>query len=178
MNPRIERLPHRDNRLHSDFLQRILKLPVDQLNAIAEVASSIAASLQRPLKTVEDRQKILDDIGRRKLAKILLLPHRAFACIIELRLQTRQTIKQRVAFGLEFFRFRRAPSSAAFHYRTEPRRRFSPRPSAAGSSRSRSCLHNVTSVFPFPLSHTAHYSDSFKSLSNSRAIYDTADIVC
>ena len=38
VNPRIEGLPHRNNRLHSDFLQRILELTVDKLNAIAEVS--------------------------------------------------------------------------------------------------------------------------------------------
>ena len=34
------------------------------------------------------------------------------------------------------------------------------------------------SVFPFPLPILLDYSDSFKSLSNSRAMYDTADMVC
>jgi len=38
MNPRIENLPHRDNRLHASFLQRILKLAVYKLDPIAEVA--------------------------------------------------------------------------------------------------------------------------------------------
>src|SRR6266853_3625053 len=37
VNPRIERLPHRNNRLHSNFLQRILDLTVDELNTIAEL---------------------------------------------------------------------------------------------------------------------------------------------
>ena len=38
VNPRIEGLTQRDNRLHSSFVQRILKLAIDKLDAIAEVA--------------------------------------------------------------------------------------------------------------------------------------------
>ena len=46
VNPRIESLPHRNNRLHSDFLQRILELTVDELNTIPEVVGvGVAASL-------------------------------------------------------------------------------------------------------------------------------------
>jgi len=66
-----------------------------------------------------------------------------------------------------------APASAA-PPATVPGAASSP-PSAAGSSCSGSSL---TSVFPFPLRIPLAHSDSFKSLSNSRAMYDTADMVC
>ena len=52
-------------------------------------------------------------------------------------------------------------------------------PSAAGSSCSRSSAPTRSAVrfFRFLYPYRS-YSDSFKSLSNSRAMYDTADIVC
>jgi len=114
VNPRIERLPHRNNRLHSDFLQRILELPIDKLNAIAEVVEL------EPPPAFSARSK-LSRIGKKFLmtsaaaysAEFLLLTHRALARIIELRLQTRKTIKERVALGLSFSVSDAALSSAA-----------------------------------------------------------------
>src|SRR5208337_5628141 len=92
--------------MHSDLLQRILELTVDELNAAAEVAAARARSLQCALETVEDRQKVLDDIGRGKFAEFLLFTHPALPGIVEFRLLAGKTIQQRVALGLELFCFR------------------------------------------------------------------------
>src|SRR5271157_2442506 len=105
VSPGIERLPHRKNRLHSDFLQRVLELTVDELNAVAEVGG-VAAGFQCAFETVEGRQNVPDDVGRGELAEFLLIAHRALAGIVELRLQASQTVEERVTLGLELFRFR------------------------------------------------------------------------
>src|SRR5258708_31583545 len=176
MKPRIENLPHCNNRLHSVFLQCILELPVDELNAVAEVVgigAGVAPSLQRALETVEDRQKILDDVRRGKFAEVLLLPHRPLTRIIEFRLQTRQAVKKRVALGLQPFRFRSGSLVRCLAGNRDGRLFFS------FFRRRKLPLHiQIPFSLSLSLTHTAGYSDSFKSLSNSRAMYDTADMVC
>src|SRR5450759_823530 len=182
VNPGIERLPHRKNRLHSDFLQRILELTVDELNAVAEVGG-IGAGFQCALETVEGWQNVLDDVGCGELAEILLFTHRALAGIVELRLQTGQAVEERVTLGLERFYFRCRTDLRWFG-------RDRGRCSFFAAFRSRKLVLQILALqilvfqtevpvgFSVSFTHTADYSDSFKSLSNSRAMYDTADMVC
>src|SRR4029077_1691541 len=117
-------------------------------------------------------QKILDDVSCGVLAEFLLLTHRALAGIIEFRLQTRQTIKERITLGPELFRFRCGTLVRCLAGDRDGPRFFVFR---RGKLPIQIQIHFSLSI---SLSHTANYSDSFKSLSNSRAMYDTADMVC
>jgi len=98
VDPRIERLPHRKYRLNSDLLQRILKLPVDVFDAVAEVGR-VATSLSARSK--------LSSVGSRPLMTSAAAYSRKSCCSrtaacghCRFRLQTRQPVKQRVALAL------------------------------------------------------------------------------
>src|SRR6266478_7251838 len=110
MHSRIERLPHRLNRPNAHFLERVLELAIDELQTAAKIVGIARRSLQCAFEAVEDWQNILDDIRGSEFAKLLLFAGRAFAGIVEFRLQPGQTVEQRVPFGTKLVGLRyRAP---------------------------------------------------------------------
>src|SRR5712692_1682920 len=103
MHSRIERLPHRLNRLDAHFLERILELAIDKLQTAAEIVGIAGRGLQSTLEAVEDGQNVPDDIGGGVLAELLLFAGRTFASIVEFGLQACKTVEKRVPCGKELF---------------------------------------------------------------------------
>ena len=169
MNSRIERLSDRLNHLDAHFLEHILELTIDEFEPAPEIVGISGRSLERAFKAVQNRQNVPDDLGSSKFAELLLFSCRTFAGIIEFGLQ-RSASRSALSFSVSDI----GPSSSTAV--GSDGRADSSAPSAGGNSCSTSRL--LVSVFPFPLPILLNYSDSFKSLSNRRAMYDTADMVC
>src|SRR3954468_20706622 len=96
----IERLTLGLNRLHTQLRQRIVELTIDQVHAFAKLLA-FRLGLQRTIQAIQDRQQSLDGVRKRVVAKILLLLGLSLAEVIELRLQTRQAIEQRIALRFQ-----------------------------------------------------------------------------
>ena len=108
-----------------------------------EILTCRCAGLQGAVETVQHGQKRLHCVGNSKLAKFLLLPGGALARVLELGLQARQAVEQRVPLRLQLvaIRWRRRPWPAAPPVALIRRGQFVLRIQSAGS----------TSDFPFPL---------------------------
>ncbi len=101
----IERFAFSGNGLHSQLGQRIVKLLVDELDAIVKILQRRGIGLQGAIQAVEDRQQRLQCIRQSVVAIVLLLLGVALAKVIELGLQTRRTIQKSRAFGASLLQF-------------------------------------------------------------------------
>jgi len=99
----IEHLAGCRNRLYSESCQRVMKLLVDQLDARAKVFNRCSISLQSAVEAVHDGQQRLQGLGKRVIAKILLIARAAFAKVVELSLQASQPFKVACLLGPECF---------------------------------------------------------------------------
>src|SRR5437667_3927059 len=77
-----------------------MQLFIDEFNPSAQLGF-LGGSLQSAVKAIHNRQQSLERIDKRIFAKILLLTHCPFAGILELSLQTCQTVHQRIALRAE-----------------------------------------------------------------------------
>ena len=151
----IEGLSLGGNRFHAKPRQHVVELAVDQLHAGAEVFGGDAFHLQRAVQAVQNRKHLLQRIGERVFAELLLLAQAALAEVFKLRLQTRQAVQIQRILRLSAFPPRTA-ARAGIVAGVALREVRAPRPSE-GSEFLR-------------LSFWFAYSESFNSLSKSRAM--------
>src|SRR5512133_1352309 len=148
-----------------------MELAIDQLNAGSEIVRRSILRLQRAIEAVEDRQHLLERIGQSIVAKILLLFHRPFAVIVELGLKPSQAIQIARLFVPQIFELRislrRLRSGARLCSLVFALRQFVLEVEMPSISISFIYFH-----------HWGSYSESFSNLSKSRAMYDTAVMVC
>ena len=98
---RIEGLPLRLNRLHSQPRQHVMKLAVNQLDSGAEVGDRLALRLYRAIQAVEDWQELFQGVGERVFAKLLLFAKVAFAEVFKFGLQPSQPIELKGVFRFQ-----------------------------------------------------------------------------
>jgi len=111
MYARIKCLAHCRNRVHLQLAQDIFHLLHNQFHARAQLLCR-SGRLERQLKVVQDRQKLLHHRPGRVIAILHALPLGPLAGILKLRLQARQTVHQLIALALHlvelFAAYRRA----------------------------------------------------------------------
>ena len=157
-----------------NFAKRIVKLLVDELDAGVKIFQRCGLGIQSAIQAVEDRQQCGHRIGKGVFLKLLLLLLTALAKVFELGLNAGRAIKISRAFGPHLLQFRLrffgggAGLRSRFVVSTFAWRKLVVQLQfrLAGASIVFLCLHNF------------FYVDSFQSLSNSRAMYDTAVMVC
>src|SRR5581483_5076140 len=91
---RIERLAHRVDSLEPGLLQHAEQLRVHELHALANLLVRVTDVGERELQVVDDGQQLLDDTRARALDHRGLLPQRALAVVLEVRLHTLRELTQ------------------------------------------------------------------------------------
>ncbi len=95
MNMRIENLPDCVNRFETKFRQRILKLLVNQLDAMTQrlfVAVACFQARQRSLEIIDDREKLQQHVVSAALIELAAFALNPFAVILKLGLSPEQLI--------------------------------------------------------------------------------------
>ena len=98
----IEGLPLGGNRFNAKPGQHVVELAVNQFHAGAEVRGGNVLHLQRAVQAVQYRKQLLQKIGERVFAELLLLTLAAFAEVFKLRLQACQSVEIKCIFRFQF----------------------------------------------------------------------------
>jgi hypothetical protein len=99
VHPWIERLAFCRNSLHVHPLQCILKLAINELHAFAQIFRLGFSIPHRQPEAIDYRQQATRSVRYRVIPIVGVFFGRAFAPVIELRLQAGQPIQQVIAFG-------------------------------------------------------------------------------
>src|SRR3984893_6561365 len=152
--------------------QHILQLLVDEFHSAAKFCLIRGTSLQGALEAIQRGQQRLHRFGYRILTELLLLAGGALPRILELRLQSRQAVEQHITFGFQLVELRVSPLGLApfpNHLRRLVYSALLARRFGCGPFTLRVQLRGVYVWFSVSC-HSTRHSDSFRILSNRRAM--------